>query len=136
MELLLVVSLITVISVSSGPYLSRFMAGSDMKTSSDKIVRTLRKAQNYSINGKGNSVWGVHYQAELLVLFKGSDFATRDTAFDETFDLPQTLEVIGWGDLYFNKVRGIPSSTLSAIIRIRDDQRTIEVNQEGVVDLK
>jgi len=133
-ELLIVIAIIGIIGAASAPNLSRFLAGGYLTTTTDKVVRTLRKAQSYSLGGKQDSVWGVHYEPELLVLFKGDDYATRDPSFDERFNLPSMVEVGGFADIYFRKLRGEPSQTFTVTISALGDQRTVTINQEGMVD--
>lgn len=135
-ELLIVIGIIGIIGAASTPYLSRFLTGGYLTTTTDKVVRTLRKAQTYSLNGKQNSVWGVHCEPELLVLFKGSDYATRNPALDEKFNLPQTVEIVGLTDIYFQKLRGKPSETLIITISALNNQGTVTVNSEGMVDVQ
>lgn len=135
-ELLLVIGIIWILAGVSAPFMSTFLGSKQLTTTTDKIVRTLRKAQNYALSGKGGSVWGVHYESKLLVLFKGSSYATRDSAFDEKFSLPQTVTVNGWTDIDFQKLRGQPSQTLLVTIKMLNEQQTVTVNAEGMVDVQ
>lgn len=135
-ELLIVIAIIGIIGAASAPDLSRFLAGGDLTTTTDKVVRTLRKAQNYSLSGKQGSAWGVHLESKLLVLFKGSSYAGRDSSFDEKFSLPRTATITGWSDIYFQKLRGQPSQTLSVTIAMLGEQQIITVNSEGRVDVQ
>jgi len=135
-EILLAVAIIAIIGAASAPYLSRFLAGGYLTTTTDKVVRTLRKAQTYSLNGKQDSVWGVHYEPKLLVLFKGDSYTTRDSSFDEKFNIPQMVGIVGLADVYFQKLRGKPSETLSITISALDDQRMITVNSEGMINVQ
>jgi len=135
-EILLTVAIIAIIGAASAPYLSRFLAGGYLTTATAKVARTLRKAQTYSLNGKQDSVWGVHYEPKLLVLFKGESYTTRDSSFDEQFNIPQMVGVVGLVDIYFQKLRGKPSETLSITISALNDQRTITVNSEGMIGVQ
>lgn len=135
-ELLIVIGILGIIATVSAPNISRFLGGGYLTTSTDKVVRTLRKAQGYSFNGKENSVWGVYCEPKLLVLFKGSDYATRNSSFDETFDLPPSVKISGLTDVYFQRLRGNPSGTRSITISVFGDQRTITVNAEGMIDVQ
>lgn len=135
-EILLTVAIIAIIGTVSTPYLGRFLAGGYLTTATAKVARTLRKAQTYSLNGKQDSVWGVHYEPKLLVLFKGDSYATRDSSFDEKFNLPQMVGITGLADVYFQKLRGKPSQILSITITTFNEQRTVTVNSEGMVDVQ
>jgi len=135
-ELLIVIGIIGIIGATSTPYLSQFLAGGYLTTTNDKIVRTLRKAQAYSLNGKENSVWGVHCEPELLVLFKGGSYVTRDSSFDEKFNLPQMVNINGFADVSFQKGRGEPSGTLTITLSSLGEQKTVTINTEGAIDVQ
>jgi len=135
-ELLIVVAIIALIGASSIPYLGRFLAAGYLTTTTAKVVRTLRKAQIYSINGKRGSAWGVHCEPARLVLFKGDNYATRDPSFDEELVFPQSVEVAGLADIYFQKQWGTPSETITVTVSALNDQRTVTVNPEGMVDVQ
>lgn len=135
-ELLVVIGIMWALAGVSAPFLSTFLGSKQLTTTTDKVVRTLRKAQNYTLSGKENSVWGVHYESKLLVLFKGSTYPPGGTSFDEKFDLPRTIVITGWSDIYFRKLHGKPSQTLSVTTTMLNEQKTITVNSEGMVDVQ
>lgn len=134
MELLLVIGLFLVVSAVTAPALVSFLAQGYLTNSTERIVRTLRTAQSYSLSGKESSSWGIHYEPGKLVLFKGTDYATRDSAFDTETSLPSALTVTGWNDIYFDRLRGLPSNTLNIIVESLGRSRTIAVNGEGAVE--
>ena len=134
-ELLLVVALIAILGALSSPFLSRFLAQNYLQDSADKFVRTLRKAQNYALSGKEDSKWGVHYDQGELILFKGG-FYGEDSSFDERFEIPATINVSGWSDVTFSRLRGKPSINLVITISSSTGSRTVILNQEGMVDVQ
>lgn len=134
-ELLVVMALISILGALSSPFLSRFFSRNILEDSSQKFVKTLRKAQNYAFAGKEGSTWGVHYSRGEVILFKGS-FYGQDHTFDETYDLPSSINVSGWSDVIFSKIRGQPSTELTLIITANTGSNTITLNQEGMVDVQ
>lgn len=135
-ELLIVIGIIGALAGVSAPFLSTFLGGKQLTTTTDKVVRTLRKAQNYALSGKKDSVWGVHYESGLLVLFKGDDYDVRETDFDEKFNLPRIVSIAGWTDIYFRKLRGKPlPETLEITITMLNEEQTVTINSEGTVDV-
>ena len=134
-ELILIVALMGILGALSSPFLSRFIAQNYLEDTTNKFVRTLRKAQNYSLSGKQSSTWGVHYADRELILFKGS-FYGEDHSFDETFDIPSTISVSDWSDIAFSKIRGQPSTNLTVILSSNIKSKTVVVNAEGMVDVE
>ena len=114
-ELLVVMALMGILAVLLSPFLSRFLFQYHLADTTDKFTKILRKAQNYTLTGKEDSEWGVHYESGQLVLFKGSVYG-EDHSFDEEFGVSPSLAVSGWTDVIFSKVRGQPSSSLTIIV--------------------
>ena len=134
-ELLIIIALISILGALSSPFLSRFLSQNYLEDTTDKFVKTLRKAQIYSLSGKQNSEWGVHYAGDELILFKGSSYGD-DHSFDETFKIPSTISVSGWSDVNFSKVRGQPSTDLVATISSGIKSKKVILNLEGGVGVE
>jgi len=134
-ELILIVALMGILGALSSPFLSRFVAQNYLEDTTNKFVRTLRKAQNYSLSGKQGSTWGVHYADRELILFKGS-FYGEDHSFDETFDIPSTISVSNWSDIAFSKIRGQPSTDLTVTVSSNIKSEIVTINGEGRVNVE
>lgn len=139
-ELLLVIAIMGVMGGISAPFLSSFVEKSRVATTTNIIVRSLRKAQVYSISGKEDSEWGVHYEPGTLTLFKGTDYDDdeRDFSFDEKFSLSEILEVTGLDEVYFGKLRGepCPGAILVVVTSPTQNPKTITGNSEGMIDVQ
>jgi type II secretory pathway pseudopilin PulG len=133
-ELLLSIGIIWALAGLSAPFLSTFLGSERVDITTDKVIRTLRKAQSYALAGKENSTWGVHYETGNLVLFKGSSYLGRDSSFDEEFSTPRAITISGLNDIHFNKLWGNPSQTISVTVSTPYDSETITVNLGGLVD--
>lgn len=135
-ELLISIGVIWALAGISAPFLSTFLGGEHVDITTDKVVRTLRKAQGYALAGKENSVWGVHYESGYLVLFKGNNYLGRDSSFDEEFTIPRAITITGLGDIYFNQLWGEPSGTPSITVFTPRDSETITINSGGLIDVQ
>lgn len=134
-ELLLVIAIIALVGALSTPFLNRFILQNSIFDVIDKFAVVLRKAQNYALCGKEGSQWGVHYETDSLTLFKGDSFG-QDHAFDESYDIPGVIDISGWSDVTFSKVRGRPSVALTLTITSVSDTKTLILNQEGMVGVE
>jgi len=134
-ELLLVIVLISILAALSSPFLSRFLTQNYLEDTTNKFVKTLRKAQNYALEGKEGSKWGVHYGNNQLILFKGNWYG-EDHSFDEAFQIPTTISISGWSDVTFLKIRGKPSASLAITVSSSIESRTVTLNKEGIVDVQ
>lgn len=139
-ELLLTVSIISVIGILSTGFYSRFLLQNAVANTSDQLIADLRKAQMYSMTGKynlTNTTWGVRYGSNTITLFLGSSYATRNSAFDETFTVNPSVTISGFTELVFAKTTGLPtggnpSNTPTIVISGGSSSKTITVNSQGI----
>jgi len=77
--------------------------------------------------------WSVFFDTDAITLFKGDDFESRDTDFDEKYTLsvthiPDTQEVV------FQANSGLPQSQVSVVLT---DNETLEypiaINKYGII---
>jgi len=135
-ELLLVIAIIAIIGASSGPVYSNFFARNYLHEKTSEIIYVLRTAQTNAISGKGDSKWGISISSSKITLFKGNTYLTRDTIFDQTFNIPQSLTITP-AEIRFDKVTGNPDSTASITLTSNANQtRTVSINQTGAVNVQ
>ncbi|MBI4079051.1 MAG: prepilin-type N-terminal cleavage/methylation domain-containing protein [Candidatus Levybacteria bacterium] len=128
-ELLLVISIVSIVSLSATPFYARFLTQNAVSDTTDRIIGSLRKAQIYSMMGKQNSAWGVRYTGNILTLY-----VWGNTAFDENFTVGSNITISGLTDIVFAKTTGLPTpSTLTIIITGGNTTKTVSVNAEGAV---
>src|SRR5437870_896099 len=82
-EVLIVMALVTLVGLTSVPFLSRFFTQNAVENTYEQLKGELGKAQTYAMSGKQNGSWGVHNGTGSIVLFQGSSYASRNSAFDE-----------------------------------------------------
>jgi len=133
-EMLLVIGIIGILGLVSFPGIFQVLSQGYFTNTVERMVRTLRTAQSYSLSGKADSSWGVHYEEGKLVLFKGTDYAARDPSFDAVTAVPVAVVVTGWSDLYFDRLRGNPSAPLSVMVEVYGRAGTISVNSQGGIN--
>ena len=130
-EILLVLGIFSVIGAIVGVGSSSLLFQSYFTNTVERVVRTLHTAQGYSFNCPADSSWGDHYESGRLALFKGAGYASRDPAFDAVTDIPAAVTITGWNDLYFDRLRGVPSVPLSILIEVSGRAGTVSVNEQG-----
>lgn len=133
-ELLVVLGIMVIIGTFLSKDMTQLLAQSYFTNTVERVIRTLRTAQNYSFNGKEDSSWGVHYEQGKLVLFKGTDYAARDPSFDAETPIPLSVAITGWSDLYFDRLRGLPSATPNVLIESFGRAGVVSVGVEGVIN--
>lgn len=133
-EFLIVIALITILGTLSTGFYSRFYNQNAVSTVTDEITQELRKAQVYAMMGKQNGNWGVHNNTSSIILFQGSTFATRNTAFDESSPVNTNISITGLTDIIFSRMTGTPSAIPAITIANGNNIRTITINNQGIVN--
>jgi len=133
-EIIIVVGIVAVIGASISAGTVQILAQSYFTNSVERITHTLRTAQIYSVSGREDSSWGVHYEPDKLVLFKGTDYASRNPSFDVETPIPDSVEVTGWSDVYFDRLRGLPSATPTILIEVLGRAGAVAVGSEGAIN--
>jgi len=129
LELLVVVSIMSILGASAGIFYARFLTQSNVNLATDQLAGQLRKAQIYAIEDKENTSWGVRYSANKITLF-----ATGTAAFDESFDVSSALSISGFTTLTYAKRTGIPDVTPTITVSGNGQSKTVGVNGVGVVN--
>src|SRR6185369_14406567 len=129
LELLVVVSIMSILGASAGIFYARFLTQSNVNLATDQLAGQLRKAQIYAIEDKENTSWGVRYSANKITIF-----ATGNAAFDESFDVSSALSISGFTTLTYAKRTGIPDVTPTITVSGNGQSKTVGVNGVGVVN--
>ena len=128
-ELLLVISIIMILGTFSSVFYSNLLSRNAVSNTAEQLVGQLRKAQIYTMEGKGNDSWGVRIEPSQIVLFAGST-----SAFDEVFSVNQNISVTGFTQVLFTKPSGMPDSTPTITVSGNNNTETITVNSEGMIN--
>ena len=134
LEVLLSIATISIIAGISISIYQSFQVKNDLDITANTWVQTLRRAQVLSEAVDGDSAWGVKIQPDGLILFKGVNYAARDTNFDEIFQVPTSISASGTTEVVFTKFTGLPqvigTTTLTAST---GEIRVITINDKGTL---
>ena len=133
LELLLSVAIIGVLAGLSLPVYRTLLSKNDLDVATVVTAQSARRAQLLSQAVDGDITWGMKVQRGSIVLFKGTSFGSRDTTFDETFDVPTTISVSGTTEIVFAEVTGLPQSTGTITLTSESDIQSISINAKGTI---
>jgi len=144
-EILVVIAVITIlVAVIVGVY-SSFRSKIDLDTNSQMILNTLRLAQSKTLASEGASNYGVHFEQEKCVLFKGNVY--NPVAPDNRFyDFSSRLEIPalgislngGGGEVIFDRITGYTSQFGTIKLQLKKDTnkyRIIKIEKSGEVSI-
>jgi Tfp pilus assembly major pilin PilA len=132
-EVVLIMGFIAVLAKLSIPLYRSYLIRNDLEVATEQIVQGVGRAQLLSQTGYLGSSWGFYVPGS--VLYKGTTFASRDTAYDEVYPMPSTLSTSGLVEVSFSKIDGKPSATGSiTLTAISGESRTvnIKITTEGI----
>ncbi len=133
-ELLLSVVIISMLVGASLPVYESFARRNDLDITTQNLVQTLRRAETYARAVNYDSAWSVAVQESTIILFRGTVFASRNTAYDETVAIPASIDPSGLAEIQFTKFSAMPNTTGTiTLTSTANDIRTVTVNAKGVV---
>ena len=132
-EVLLSISILSIIAGLSIPVYQSFLARNDLSNSAESTASALRRANSYARGVKDDSTWGVKVQSSAITLFKGASFASRDTTYDESVSMPG-ITAAGMDEILFTKLTGVPSANGTITLTTTNNEtRTVTLNAQGMV---
>jgi len=148
MEIIIAVAILLIIATASYTIRAASISGTILSTSANEVAESLKLVQVKSLSRYKNSQWGVYFKhntngtADQMIMFKGSSYATRDTAYDLTTVMPTILTFINITltgnatEVEFTKSSGKPVQTGTLQLKASGDgSKTISINSNGVVDI-
>jgi prepilin-type N-terminal cleavage/methylation domain-containing protein len=125
-ELLIVIGILGTVTGMSVPLYRDYQIRNDLDLATEQVVQGLGRAKLLSQSAQDDSGWGFFVPAG--VLYKGSDYASRDEAYDETYPMPSTITKTGLMEVSYSKLQGDPSATGSiTLTALNEEQRYVDI---------
>lgn len=139
-ELVIVIAITMIITLVALSTQGSFLVNTNLENNTTQIVETLRSAETRAESGFHDDSWGVFFSGDAFVLFKGTDYATRDTSFDIETTLPSSISISGinlnggGNSVVFNKLTGETSQYGSLIVADNSNNtHEITINSKGTI---
>ena len=132
-EVLLVVALMTILAAIGTPIYGSLQNSNGLDVSVNTLAQYLYQAETFSRGEQHDSPWGVAVVGQTMVLYAGTTYAGRNSAYDTTFSMPVTLHTSGLSEVDFSKLYGLPSATGTFTLQTGSSSRTVTINSEGMV---
>jgi len=133
-ELLLVIGIITIIGAVFLPVSVDYQQRNDLDVSQTTFAQSIRRAQQLSISGEGDSQWGVTMTTGNITIYKGNSYSTRDTNYDEIYGISTAITNSGQNEYNFTKTTGSTITTGTITMVNGNYQKTVSVNAKGIVN--
>ena len=93
-------------------------------------------ARSDTIAGSNDSAWGVKFNANSAVRFKGNTYASRVSAYDRTTSFGNTVTISGTSEVDFTRPFGAPSASATIILSDGSRTATMTVNTIGTIQIQ
>lgn len=133
-EILLVVGIMVMITAITTPIYASLNNNNQLDSAANILVQDLYQAQTYSRNHAQDSSWGVAINGQVITLFSGTSYATRNTGSDVVYTVPSSIQLTGSTQIVYSKLYGLPTSTASFGLTTKGKTMTVAVNSKGMVE--
>jgi prepilin-type N-terminal cleavage/methylation domain-containing protein len=139
-ELLVVLAVIGIIAILIIPQLSKMRENQILKTSVADTLSSLNKARSQTLSSLDSSEYGVHFQSDAVIIFKGTTYSAGDTDNEAVSIVTPasisnvTLDGVSGtsGDIYFERLTSIPSKIGTITISTSSYSKIITIYATGV----
>ncbi len=142
-ELLVVIAVLGIIVSIMIPQFSKIRENQVLKSSASDILSSLNKAKSQTLASKNSSSYGVHFQSDKVIIFKGIIFSADDTN-NEIINIITpanisnvTLDGVNGssGDIYFSRLSGIPNKTGAITVSTASFSKIITISATGAASI-
>jgi Tfp pilus assembly protein FimT len=139
LELITVISIITILIFMVFSKFSSVREGQVIKSAVEGVLSSIDRARGETLSSLNSSEYGVHFQSDKVIIFKGKVFSSG-ASDNESIDLttPASITNITFGgvsgtsgDVYFNRLSGMPSTTGTISINTASYSKIITISATG-----
>jgi len=140
-ETVIVIAVLAILFTVVIPQFSKSRETSIVKSATSDIASALDKARSETLASVNSSSYGVHFQSDKVIIFKGTVFSSGD-ANNESISVfsPATISNVTLGgvsgtssDVYFNRLSGTPNQTGTVTVSTTSLSKTITISGTGTV---
>lgn len=140
-ESLIVLAVLAAIFAVVLPQFSQTRETQVLKSAVQDILSVLEKARSQTLASVDSSEYGVRFESDQVIIFKGTTYSSGDpnnkaTAILEPASVSDvTLDGVSGnsGSLYFRRLSGMPSKTGAVTITAGSSSKIITVSATGAV---
>ena len=125
------------------PQFSKSRESQVLKSAVSDTVSYINKAKSQTLSSVDSSAYGVHFQSDQVIIFKGTVFSAGSADNEITNILtPATISNVTLGgvsstsgELYFNRLSGAPNKTGTVTITANSSSKIITISATGTVSI-
>ncbi|NCN25408.1 hypothetical protein COT94_03530 [Candidatus Falkowbacteria bacterium CG10_big_fil_rev_8_21_14_0_10_37_14] len=143
-ELLITLTVASLVIATAWPLWGGLTGEAILREQGFRATQLIRKLEEAAAAGLGNSQHGIKLMNNQLILFRGSNYASRIIAYDQVLDMGVNGLAVSWqltgsgsvDEVIFSKGTGVPSRSGQIVITDADNfKATIDINSIGLVEV-
>ncbi len=143
LELIIVVAIVAVLLVMVIPQFSRIKENQVLQSATSDVMSTLSKSRSETISSVNSSEYGVHFQSDKVIIFKGKTYSAGASDNEViTISTPASISNVTLGgvsstsgDIYFSRLSGAPSAVGTVTVSTSSFSKTITISATGSVSV-
>ena len=143
-EMLAIIAVVLIIVAIVSPQFSKIKNAQALKSAGGDIISSLNQAQAQTRASLNLTTYGVHFQSNQIIIFTGTSYSAGNGSNQAISIISPvaisnvTLNGVSGtsGDVYFNRLTGLPSVTGTVTVSIPSDgtqTKTITISATGEV---
>lgn len=135
-EMLLTIALLAILFAGSYAIIdNNFIYRTEIEESTSTSIRAIKTAQANSMIKLNDSSWGIKFLNAQIIVYKGDNYATRDSSYDIVYHLTQNISFSGDTEMDFEINSGELDSNKSINIFNRGNlNNTLNINIYGQIE--
>lgn len=142
-EILIVLAVLGILFSVITPQFSKIRENQVLKSAVQDVASSLHKARSQTLSSIDSSSYGVHLQADKVIIFKGDTFIEEDSNNEEIAIIaPASISDVtlsgvsgNSGDIYFERLSGAPSESGTLTLTTGSFSKTITISATGAVSI-
>lgn len=135
MELVVVMGIVAIIGLATLPMGINFIRRQNLDDTTDMVVSLLRQAHTQTVLKKYDAAYGVKLLSDSYVLFQGSSYNSRVQSYDLVTPVSGSISFSGITEIVFEQYTGLPNVDGVIMITSGSETRSIDINEQGTVDV-
>ena len=131
-EMIVVLSIFTVIAAVSLPLYNYFQSFRILKAAKQEVVQNIRLVKSKAVSGMNNSSYGIYFETDQYTLYQGASYAGRDTSQDILVEYLDNIIMSSAFELNYSKNKGEPSNTGDLVLTNIIDNSTVNITINSV----
>lgn len=140
-EILVVVAALILIAVATLPQFFLIRERAVMNAAVSDLLSSVNKAKSETLSSLNSSEYGVHFQSDKVIIFKGTSFSAGASGNEiVNINTPAAISNVTFGgvsavsgDVYFSRIHASPSTTGTITISTSSFSKVITIYATGVI---